>query len=598
MSKYVVSDELYHHGVMGMKWGIRRYQPYGIGYDAEHKGKFVGKRKTTKTRSDRDPKAGRSSANARSGASLNARSVEKLKKRSSTNKDEVTIDVTGAKTKGEIHDRVQKSVNTPDYYGRNLDALNDVLTEQGVKKVNIKGADKTEGEAKDYAKKMQKLADDLQNDSKGTSEKAKIVSSGSVFEERNKKQDELYNQYTKEVSKFDDIKPKDDEWFDPETDKITKKAVNYLNKVDPIEKEYRKKETEIHKEYMDKYHESVKDFVTSKEVKPRMDKIVEAQKEIDNIASKTINDLDDTDPNYYDNFLAAEKEYESKTKKLMKTVRSEKDSIIDEYCTNDSEKEQMNMAIDSAFYYYDDWVKGLEHSDTKDKTRYAIANDELYHHGILGMRWGVRRYQSYEENPKLSDKKKAKIGKKIEKLESKKQTSYENKRVSLQRKKEQALKDNKAWREQAVQDLKDDRRIEEVRLKEDIKAEKANKEKLSEMYRYQKQELDDLKRGRYNYEMESEDINSLIDYYKVDMNQTIKDIDASNLKIKELKSEIKALDDKLIADIKKEDEYFNKRNDKLAKDYRDKIRDLDTKHETNNTRYDKKINKIKDRYSR
>lgn len=41
------SKELMDHGIQGMRWGIRRYQPYGIGYDPQKVGKFIGNMKRT-----------------------------------------------------------------------------------------------------------------------------------------------------------------------------------------------------------------------------------------------------------------------------------------------------------------------------------------------------------------------------------------------------------------------------------------------------------------------------------------------------------------------------------------------------------------------
>ena len=75
------------------------------------------------------------------------------------------IDLSGITTKPQLHEVLAKELPLPDHYGHNLDALYDVLTEQGEGwNIIIYNTTALAKELPDYLNKLKKLAKQAQSE--------------------------------------------------------------------------------------------------------------------------------------------------------------------------------------------------------------------------------------------------------------------------------------------------------------------------------------------------------------------------------------------------------------------------------------------------
>lgn len=117
-------------------------------------------------------------------------------------------------------------------------------------------------------------------------------------------------------------------------------------------------------------------------------------------------------------------------------------------------------------------------------SNYIIINGELYHHGIKGQRWGVRRYQNKDGS--LTPKGRARLAKedaKFTKRHGKKAEIAEQKRSEYIKSQERSLKD---WK----RNLEEDERIAKTNI-DDIDFDKVATDRIAEQMDLLKAEYDD-----------------------------------------------------------------------------------------------------------
>ena len=378
----LAEEVLAHHGVPDMRWGIRRYQPYPSDYTGD--GKFIGKR--------------------------SARKAAKIEKKKARHKAKVETIINNA-----IRDGDKKALN----------------------KI------KSEIEESEFKDKYKQLVEN------GLSNAVKDRNKENL---KNFKEDLSPRDYKHQQDRIDFKKAIDDD--------DSKKAKKLLPKVDP---EDVKEATELIKSRVALQDQKLSKIRQDSELMAKLDKVNNSLTRVSNISknianiSSNIQSMNDSISKFSKS--ASEAKEEREKKEIEKVVKSGNIAKIEEYKTRMDYNQlkdaygkvyamnQKNVDTAIAKGDVDEIYKLMPFMDSEQMTKAitkvksirglggAYHSDDseeetLSHHGVPGMKWGVRRFQPYPEGYKGDGKY---VGENASKNLAKKIESFTKKRNEIRK---------------------------------------------------------------------------------------------------------------------------------------------------------------------